>query len=183
MFRASCNCLKLLVPISSQVQLFEATCTDLSSWFQVFEATYNYFEPLAMNWRYLQLFRATCIYLKVHAPISSHLQFFVATHYLFQAGLNYFETFCTYFEPRAVIWRYLCLFWATLIYLKLPVPLVSHLQFFKKSAPISCHLQLFAVTCAYFEPLAISWSYLHLFQAGCDYLKLPAPISSLLQFF
>ena len=94
--------LEIIAPISSLLQLFEASRT--------------YLEPLAIIWSFLTLFLATCSYLKLLTPISNLLQSFEAT--------------CTYFELLSIIWSYLRLFWATCNYSKLPAPILSHLQLF-----------------------------------------------------
>ena len=127
---ATCNFLKFLTPISSSLQLFEASRTTCNSW------------------SFLRHIRAPCNYLKLLAPISSHLQlFFVApmsSHLqLFEASctnleplanifmhlepllslLQLFEAFRTYRKPLEIIWSFLHQFWANCNYLQLLEPI------------------------------------------------------------
>ena len=196
--------MKLLAPILSHMQLFEAsrTCFEppaiIWSFCHLSWASCNYlklpapfFEPLAIIWSFLHHIRASWNYLKLLMPSLSLLQIFEPTY--------------TYFEVPPIRWSYLHLFWATCNYLK-------HFQLFEASntyfrsylhifcratcnylkirAPYSSLLKLFEAFNTYFDQLATIWSFLHQFRATynylkllttCNYLKYLTSISSLLQ--
>jgi len=106
--QASCSYLKLLAPTSSLLQSFEASSTYLQP-LEIFEASNNYIELLAVTWNFwllflnlFQLIEASCTYFEPHAIIRSSSHLLRANFELLQL----FEASSTFFEPLAIIWSF-----------------------------------------------------------------------------
>ena len=126
------------------------------------QATYTYFEPIAIFWSilHLGLFRASHSYLKLLATVLEPLTVISSFFAPISSHLHLFEASLTYFEPLGIIW----ISWS-----------------FQYGFRAMC--TYFELLAPFFECTAAIWNSLHLFRASCRYLKLLAPISSYLQLF